>query len=365
MIGIDGNEANVSERVGSNVYAHKLLMGLAHQPSPFEYKVFLKTQPLADMPKESASWQYRVLGQYPLWTRWRLPWELYTHPDNLKVMFTPGHYAPRFSPIPRVITVLDLAFLFFPDAFKPKVLRQLTTWTKQSVESAAHILTISEHTKKDLISSYQVEPSKITVTYPGSDVEVPNSWTVDQKEKIKRKYGISTPFFLFIGTRQPRKNLATLLSAFAKLHSKTRNISLVIAGKTWHQFAESHLEAHPQVITTGYVDNADLKALTMSAQALVFPSLYEGFGLPVLEAMRLGTPVVASNVSSLPEITGETSLLFDPTDVYQLVAKLDLILKLKPESRKKIIREGKIRARQFTWERTVKQTIEVLGHFNQ
>lgn len=360
MIGIDGNEANVSQRVGSNVYAYKILTGLADLYRREQFQVYLKTNPVSDLPAQTSNWNYKILGKFPLWTQWRLPLELYLRSPRPKLIFTPGHYAPRFTPVPSVVTILDLAFLYFPEAFQPKVLKQLKAWTEYSVRQASHILTISQHSKRDIIREYGVDSDQITVTHLASDLQPPAKWNQTERDKIMKKYAIPTKFFLFIGTRQPRKNLDRLIEAFLKVHAKQRNISLVIAGKTWHQFSDAQIKTHPQIVMTGYVPDEDIPALILSSEALVFPSLYEGFGLPVLEAMQLGTLVSASNTSSIPEITGKSELSFDPQKTDQIAQSLAKVLSLDTNTKKKIIRQGKILSKQFTWDKTVEKTKAVL-----
>lgn len=361
MIAIDGNEANVSNRVGSNVYAFEVLKQistLSNETNPVS--VYLKNNPLNDLPKAKKNYNYNIFGPSPLWTQWRLPLELYLKNPKPKLFFTPGHYAPRFSPIPSVITILDLSYLYFPQAFTPKVYKQLKNWTDYSVKNATHILAISEHTKKDIIKHYHRPSNDISVTYLGSRIEAPKIWNATIQNQIRTKFGIKTDYFLFIGTRQPKKNLDRLIKAFNKIHSKHRNISLVIVGKTWHQFSKAELETGSNIIFTDYINDDDLKYLIKGAKAFVFPSLYEGFGIPVLEAMNMGTLVAASNTTSLPEITGDSPLSFKPTDVSQITSVLGKILEMNEDEQKKLIRTGKIRARRFSWERCGRETWDVL-----
>lgn len=364
MIGIDGNEANVDQRVGSNVYAFEILKGLYEQDEDTAYQVYLKSAPRSDMPRQKKLWQYRILEPKPLWTQWRLPLDLYTQSQKPRVFFTPGHYAPRFCPVPSVISILDLSFLHFPEAFQPKVLQQLKAWTYYSATQAAHILTISKSTKADIIKAYGIAPDKITVTYLGSKVTKPQAWNQQARVQLLADYNIPTKYFLFIGTRQPKKNLDRLITAFKKLQAQERNVSLVIVGKTWHQFTQAELDGGKNIIFTGYVPDTDLGRLLLGAEAFVFPSLYEGFGIPVLEAMSLGTLVCASNVSSIPEITGKSTLLFDPYKVDSIEASMRSVLGLSSDQKKKLIREGKIRAKQFSWDKCVRETRRVLKEYS-
>jgi len=357
-IGIDGNEANTQNRVGSNVYAHQLLRGIHRLDPQTQYKIYLKHPPLKDLPKPTSHWHYHSFGPTKLWTQWRLPLELYLEKTKPSIFFTPGHYAPRFSPVPTVISIMDLAFLFFPQTFKPSVLNQLKSWTKYSVTNAKHIFAISQNTKNDLVKTYHLDPDKITVTYLGSNLSLdPGPVKVDQ---TLQKLNLPPKYLLFIGTRQPRKNLDRLIEAFQILQTSHKDLHLVIVGKTWDQFATTKLKSHPHLHTTGYLPEEQLACVLKGAQAFVFPSLYEGFGLPLVEALRLGVPVAASAVSSIPEITGPSPFLFDPKNVDEIVQKTHDLLNLSQSMRQKLIQEGKIRAKQFTWEKTTIKTLEVI-----
>lgn len=360
-IAIDGNEANSSQKVGSNVYAYQILRGLASQDEKTSYQVYLKTPPSSDLPPTQRHWRYRIFGPKPLWTQWRLPLDLYLSQPRPDIFFTPGHYAPRFSPVPTVITILDLAFLYFPDTFKRSVATQLNSWTRYSVNQAIHIFTISQNSKTDLINEYQLDPAKITVTYPGSNFETRSKPSFTLMHKIRSKYHLPPQYLIYVGTKQPRKNLNSLIQAVDLLnHKRNQPVHLIVTGKTWHQFNQNQMLESPYVLYTGFVSDPDLAALITGSQALVFPSLYEGFGIPVLEAMQLGVPVAASNVSSIPEITGASPFLFNPLDVKDIQCKLSHILSLKVPARKKIVQQGKIRARQFTWNNCVNKTKEIL-----
>ncbi|MBI2009623.1 MAG: glycosyltransferase family 4 protein [Candidatus Chisholmbacteria bacterium] len=362
LIGIDANEANTSDRVGSNVYSFELLSAIEDLRGNNEYIIYLKEEKQTDLPQERKLFGYRVLKPSFLWTRWRLPLDLFTHHPRPQVFFTPGHYAPQFSPIPTVITILDLSFLTYPESFKPTALRQLTEWTKQSALNAAHILTISQASKKDIVKQYNIAPEKITVTYPGVSSHFRDPISAKAVAAVRAKYQLHGDYLLFIGTRQPKKNLPRLVEAFNSVtQSLSHSVTLVLAGKTWSQFTTEKTKPLPNgVKDIGFVPDQDLPALIKDSTAFVLPSLYEGFGIPVAEAMTVGTPVIVSNVSSLPEITGRAGILVDPHDVADIARGMTEALSLPAAKRVQFIKAGKLQAKKFAWRACATKTVEVL-----
>jgi glycosyltransferase involved in cell wall biosynthesis len=366
-IAIDGNEANIGIKVGISEYAFELLKQFRQfQMSDLTYEVYLKDRPQNDMPKEGERWQYRVFGPKKLWTQWRLPLDLYTHMPRPDVFFTPSHYAPRFSPVPTVISIMDVSYLRFPELFHSSDLYQLQHWTKYSVSNAKAVLTISNSSKNDIIKSYGIHLDRVHVIYPGiKQIVNRNEQRVTMKE-LKEKYGLSDNFILFVGTLQPRKNIERLIESFSIVlrDNKQKNLQLVIVGKKGWLY-EPILES-PQkygvkdsVKFLDYIPDEDLPALYKDAICYVLPSLYEGFGLPVLEAMKYDCPVITSNVSSLPEAGGDAALYVDPTDVNNIA---DTIIKLigNEKLREELIEKGRKQINKFSWEKAAKETLSVL-----
>jgi len=351
LIGIDGNEANIKEKVGSNVYAFELIQAISKLTH--DLTIYLKNLPLEDLPKQL---RYRVIPPKFLWTQWRLPLDLYFHKPKPDIFFTPGHYAPRISPIPTVISILDLSFLEYPDSFQPAVLRQLKNWTKHSALKAAHIFTISNYSKQEIIKYYQIPDDKITVTYPGINNRFRQDVSDNTVKNIKSKYKITGKYIFTLATKQPKKNLPRLIEATKSISS----INLIIAGKTWNQFSRSAIQPSSNVLELGYVSNEDIPALMKGAEAFVLPSLYEGFGIPVAEAMAVGVPVVVSNNTSLPEVVGTAGIMVDPADVHSIARGITQAL----AKRVQLIKSGQQQARQFTWENCARQTLEVLYGFS-
>lgn len=365
LIGIDGNEANTTKRVGIGQFAYQVLHELYRQNITNQYHIYLSSPPLADLPRPSTSWQYRVFGPARFWTQWRLPLDLYFAKVKPDVFFSPSHYSPRFSPVPTVCSVMDLGYLKYPTQFTKKDLLQLTHWTRYSLKQASKIITISKFTKHEILAHYSVPEAKIVVA-PLAPSPAPKQ-PLGSAKQVLAKFGISSPYFLYLGTLKPTKNIPHLIHSFAlflkRQSNKAPNYQLVIAGKKGWLFQEifavvQTLHLTKQVLFTDFVSEEEKYCLLANAQALVVPSLYEGFGIPVLEAMQAGTPVIASNISSLPEIVGNAGLLVDPTNTQELALALQSLT--SPNTRKQYIKLGFLQAKHFSWSKTASIILSTL-----
>lgn len=371
-IWIDGYEANVGQRLGSSQVAFELLKNLEKIDHKNEYTILLPIPPMDDLPKNRDGWKYKVLKPNKLWTRIALPLALYTAKHKPDLIFSPTHYIPRFSPVKRIVTIFDLAYLHFPEMFQPKDLWQLKNWTKFSIENADHILTISNSTKHDIVKEYGIAKAKLTVAYPGYN---PHIFRLirNQEEiaKVLGKYDIQGDYIIYIGTIQPRKNLIHLIEAFKNID----NLKLVIVGKIKGEGRQAwlfkdiikhprELEIEDKVIFTGFVPTEDLPYLLGGAIAFILPSLYEGFGIPAVEAMACGTPVIVSNVSSLPEVVGQAGLLIDPISVTQIEQAIRTISTDK-KLRDKKSAEGLKQAKKFSWDKMAKIVLKTFEETTQ
>lgn len=366
-VAIDGYEANVLQRLGSSQVAFELLRTLEKIDLKNNYTILLPSSPLDDLPSGRDGWRYKILRPPKLWTKITLPWYLYTANDKYDIIFSPTHYIPIVSPIKRVVTIFDLAFLYFPEMFTNRDLWQLKSGTNFSVKNADHIITISHSTRKDIMKSYNIAKDKITISYPGFDSQIFHP--IGEQEGIKQvlnKYSIEGGYIIYIGTIQPRKNISRLIEVIARIN----NLKLVVVGKTTGQgrnawmFEEilkkpQQLGVEDKVIFTGFVPTEDLPYLINGAQAYVLVSLYEGFGIPVLEAMACGVPVVASEISSLPEVVGDAGLLVDPYSVDQIEQAIRTIITDK-KLRQKKIELGLKQAEKFSWNKMAKTVLKVL-----
>ncbi len=389
VIGIDGNEANVKQRVGSNMVAFKLLHGLKtltdeENPDRVEvahkWIVYLKNTPLEDLPKATDNWQYKVIPMQRMWTILRLPLRLLSERPKLDIFFSPGHYAPLICPVPLVTMILDTAYFDFPEYFKKQDLAQLKSWTKRSVNRANHVIAISQHTKNDILKHYNKFDQQVTVAHMGIDHQHYFFPQPDEEiNRVKAKYQIPGDYILYLGTLQPRKNLPNLIAAFKQAMEKRQgekpndesisfeNLKLVIAGKKGWLYDEifakvKELQMEDQVIFTDYVPDEDLPALMAGARCLALVALYEGFGIPVIEALAVGTPAVVSKVSSLPEILGHSGYTCDPHNVDDIADKLGKMLDLNSEEYYQLADKGIQHAALFTWEKTAHTVLKTLEH---
>lgn len=357
IIGVDGNEANVSERVGVSVYTLNLLNYFKKKSNKdLQFKIFLKKNP-QDLPEESNYFKYEVVHGRFLWSQIFLPLRLYQKKD-IDIFFSPAHYLPRFCPVPSIVTIHDLSYLYYPEDFLMKDLYQLKNWTEYSLKQAKKIISVSKTTKKDIIKSYGLPEDKIEVVYNGG-IRSHSEYPVWKDEETKKH-----PYILYVGTLQPRKNIATLINAFDRLKKVYPEFKLTIAGKKgwlydkiFDQVTDMGLEA--DVYFSDFVTDNQLVYLYKNAFCFVLPSFYEGFGIPVLEAMSYDCPVIASYSSSLPEVGSDACLYFDPNNPLDLVEKITM-LKNDSKLREELIKKGKKRIKDFSWEKCGQETLEVI-----
>ncbi|NOY14643.1 MAG: glycosyltransferase family 4 protein [bacterium] len=357
MILIDANEANIKKPVGSNIFVQQVIKHLASAWTPSDPPVKLL---LSQTPQtayfNTISFPIKTIPPSFFWTQWRLP--LYLYQTKPKLIFTPGHYAPRFKPktTKSIITIFDLAYLHFPDQFLTKDRWQLTNWTKYSAQKADHIITISQSTKKDIIKHYHVDSSKITIAYPGHRLtgSAPSNqiWS-----NLHTSYNLqSKKFFLFVGTLQPRKNITNLINAFLSAAADYPEHKLVLVGRPGWLYQDkikptlTRALSTQQVIWLDFVDDYTLATLYHHAYFLVLPSLWEGFGMPVIEAAAFATPALVSAVSSLTEIvTNPNQHIKPPFKTPQIKTALIKMLKLTQPQYGNLQRQAVAAAAKFRW----------------
>ena len=346
-IGIDCRIAHYTTG-GTGVYTRRLVQALAALPDiAADELIFMEaaraSQPLAPGTKRARL----VTPSHHRWEQALLPLELL--PRRLDVLHSPDYVPPFVRNCRCVITVHDLAFLRWPELLTPARRAYFNRHIKRAVHSADAIIAVSQATKRDLIELLDAPAAKVQVVYEAAGFD-------PEPELLHQAEGLPPDYVLFAGTFEPRKNLPRLIEAFAAVRAKGYTGKLLLAGSPgW--LAEPVLaavERHSEYVLTRPFD----PRLYHGARVLAFPSLYEGFGLPLLEAMSHGVPVLTSNVSSLPEVAGDAALLVDPLDVEAIAGGLQRLLE-DAELAGDLRRKGLARAAEFSWTRAASETLDV------
>jgi glycosyltransferase involved in cell wall biosynthesis len=363
LIGIDASRTTTARRTGTETYSLYLIRELLALNRRHHVRLYFNQPPPPGLIPGDAD--LRVIPFPRLWTHGRLAWELVARPPDL--LFVPAHVLPLVHPRRSVVTVHDLGYLYYPQAHTLSQNLYLRWSTRHNARSAARILADSEATRQDLIRHYHIPREKIVVVHPGRDEALAPVSDPAILDATAARYGLSAAgcYLLYVGTLHPRKNLVRLVQAFALAAGELDPaVQLVLAGKRgwlhdqiFAQVQQSGVQ--DRVVLTGYVPREDLPALMSGALAFVFPSLYEGFGLPVLEAMACGTPVLCSRASSLPEVAGDAALLVDPLDTAALAAALRRIV-TDESLRRTLVERGFDQVRRFSWRRCARETLDVL-----
>ncbi len=363
-IGLEAERANIPNPTGVERYAAELIKHLARLDSKNEYVLYFRTKPqpwFYELPK---NFTLRVIPFPKFWTQLRISWEMVTHPVDVLVILASA--LPLWHPRKSIVMVHDVAWKMFPEAFT-RFMRNYQEWsTRFAVGSAAKVMAASQSTKKDLIKYYDAPEHKVTVTLLGFDSTEFYPRSYETVQPALDKYGlVYQKYVLFLGTIQPRKNIEKLAEAFQILR-KANHIEEKLAifggrGWLWEPILKKvkTLGLDGSIKYFDYASSEDVPLLIAGAKLLVLPALYEGFGLPPLEAMASGVPVVVSNVSSLPEVVGEAGVLVEPHSVHSIAEGILKVLE-NPNLRQEMISKGLVQAKQFNWDRTARQTLEVI-----
>ncbi|MFQ5944888.1 MAG: glycosyltransferase family 4 protein [Anaerolineae bacterium] len=363
LIGVDASRATLAQRTGTETYSLHLIRALLTlQGNLHPFRLYFNRPPQADLFPAESKWEPRVIPLPRLWTHLRLSWEmLRSAPD---VMFVPSHVVPLIHPPASVVTVHDLGYLRHPWAHPTLSRLYLDISTRYSAGVAARVVADSEATRADLLMRYGVAPEKVSVVYPGGG-ESRDPSPEDEIERVRAKYRMPRRYILHLGTVQPRKNLARLVEAYAiLLKTSGTDCHLILAGRSGWGIETLLRRIQSRGLTDrihllGYVPSADLGPLLSGAQLLVLPSLYEGFGFPLVEAMAAGVPSVASDVSALSEVAGDAAILVDPLDIDAWAEAMGRGLEDEP-LRAELIERGLERAKRFSWETSAHGVLAVL-----
>lgn len=365
-IAIDASRSTAAQPTGTEYYSLRLIQALCAANETLgqsnRISLYLRDNPSAGLFADTTNAQQIVIPFPRLWTHLRFAAALWqSRPD---ITLVPAHTLPAVFPGRAIATVHDLGFKHFPAAHTPWQRAYLDATTRYSQARADIVLADSQATADDLRRFYGTSPDKIRVVYPGVDSDRLRATAADVAA-ARAKYELPERYFLFIGTLQPRKNIKRLSQAFARWQQEQSDdeTALVLAGGKGWLFEDGWLEGARNIRLSGYIDATDKAGLMQGSIALVFPSLYEGFGFPAVEAMHAGTPVIASKTSSLGEIVADAGLLVDPLSVAEIAEAMsrcstDEIL------RRELIRKGRQRAGRYTWAAAAEQVMkafEALG----
>lgn len=353
-IGIDASRATAARVTGTERYALEMIRSIVNLHSQHRFILYFREAPPPDLIPELPNVTHKVIAFPRLWTHFRLAAELQRETPD--IFWTPAHTLPAIFSGKGAVTIHDLGFKHFPNAH-PSRQRAYLEWTTQhSARSAILVFADSRATADDLEQFYGTSRHKIRVLYPG--VAAPPKGDI---EAVRARFNLPQRYFLFVGTLQPRKNIARLARAYAqwKAAHPEQEVGLVLAGGQGWLYDKRWTEGISGIIETGYVTEAEKGALLRNAVALVLPSLYEGFGFPVLEAMLCGTPVVCSNTSSLPELVGETGVLVNPLDEVSIAEGMSRISD-DGALASRLKQRGARQAASFTWENAARIACDAL-----
>ncbi|OIN88464.1 glycosyltransferase family 1 protein [Candidatus Beckwithbacteria bacterium CG_4_10_14_0_2_um_filter_47_25] len=357
IIGVDASRAGIEEKTGTENYSSELIRELLKLPEAKRFKWRLYD-------KKNIPWRR-------FWTQGGLALEILKHPPE--VLFIPAHTLPviRSPKIKTVVTIHGLEYEYLPEYYKFPQKLYLNKSTGYAVKHADRLIAVSNWTKTQLVDRLAADPEKITVIHEGIGRRIikakDQQFKSDYRRQIRYKYNLPKDYILFVGTVQPRKNLVRLIEAFAKIfhpgveYPDTPGCELVIAGKLGWLYEDilAAAKKNPRVKFIGRVAEADLAAVYKMARLFVYPSLMEGFGLSILEAMTLGIPVICSNRGALPEVAGDAALLIDPEKTEDLAKAIKLALE-NEDLRQALVEKGFRQASEFSWEKAAKKTLAVL-----
>lgn len=367
IIGIDASRANHNRRTGVEEYAFQLIQNLKII-IPEDVRVILYTdKPLqGELAKLPVNWTEKLLHWTPgrLWTQVRLSWEMFWHSPD--VLFIPAHVFSLIHPKKTVMTVHDIAAVRFPESYN-WFEKWYSVWSaKYAVEKLWQVIVPSEFVKKEILEFFSLpDHGKIKVIPHGFDrnfLDATNILDHSQKENKLKKYNITKPFIVSVGRLEEKKNTVGIIEAFNNLQNS--NLKLVLIGKPGYGYekVQAAIEKSPNqenIIIPGWVSRSDLPGIMSLAEVFVFPSFYEGFGLPVLEAFACGLPVVASEGYCLEEVGGQACLYVDPKDVTSITKSIEKVLN-DTVLKQKMVTCGLDYLKNFSWEKSAKETWSLL-----
>lgn len=370
LIGIDASRANRPAKTGVEWYSYHLIQELKKIDQKNQYLLYTNL-PLGDkLAKCPDNFQQALLKWPPVrfWTLIRLSYEMKFGQHKPDLLFVPAHTIPLLNPKKVIVTVHDIGFERFPELYNwaDKLYHK---WTIRFIKKhAIKIITVSEFSKKEIMDVYKIPAEKIEVVYNGFSSDVYKDMHLDKdsaRSLLLEKYQIDAPYFMFTGRLEAKKNFERLVKAFLKFKAKNpqSKYKLVLVGKKGNGFEEVMMklsleQEDSDIIYLKYLSSEENAFLLNNAELFIFPSLYEGFGIPVLEAMSCGCPVVCSNTTSLPEVAGEAAIKFNPENI-DLIEKAMETVVFNPEVRQALIEKGFEQSKKFSWEQCATDTLKI------
>jgi len=394
IIGIDASRANVVERTGTERYAWEVIRGMLPMLTEHQVRLYVRETLLPDWPSMPANVEVCVLRWPPgvLWTHLRLSWELLWRKPDL--LFVPADTVPLFHPKKTISTIHDIAFERFPELYRGASVQRRLGWlrpmihlvvriftfgrysaserdyhrwsVRQAIRACSKILTVSKFSQREIVSLLGVAENRITVTYLGVDQpEYYARISTSERNATLSQLHLVKPFFLYIGRLEKKKNIGTIVRAYEKYVDLTEDpVDLVLVGAPGFGWDEVDTlctteKLKDRIHILGWQSHEVVNVLRCTATAILLLSQYEGFGLPALEALSAGVPLVASKHGSLPEVIGTSAVFVDTDDLNSVVAGLQQVVS-DDQLRQRLITAGQLHVREFTWESTSRQTLRAL-----
>lgn len=361
IIGIDASRALRPIKTGTEWYNVEIIRHLVKIDQKNNYILYSNKPPEAPLLNLPDNVSWKIMPFIRGWTMMRLSLEMMIHPPD--VLFVPAHTLPPYLPKKSVVMIHDLGFIHNPELYPTRQIIYHKLVTKFDAKYATHILAPTEYTKQDIIKTLGADPEKVTTVWHGYDQNLYQPKPLKDHPSIQH-----TPYIFYIGRLETKKNIVNLIKAFQILREKdpSSSLKLILAGKPSHGYDKIQesinnlsLALQKDIIQLGYLPEEEVSIYMSNAELFAFPTSFEGFGMPIIQAMACGCPVVASNNTCIPEITGDAAVLINPENPEDIADGMQKIIANK-SFRDELKHKGLKQASKFSWDLAAKQTLEVL-----
>lgn len=372
-IGIDASRANLETKTGVEWYSYNLIEALKNADKENQYFLYSQNELKNDLTNLPDNFYSRVLdwNKKSFWTQTKLWW--HANIDGNKILFIPSGMIPvipfRFYKL--ITTIHDVCFLDYPQYYSKQDLFIQKLALKLGLFFSNKIITVSEYSKSQIIKHTSCNANKIEVVHLGYDKNIYKKIDdIELFDRMRKKYNLPNNFILFIGRIEEKKNIVNQIKAFDRFNQKYQDYKFVLVGKPGYGYDNVKTEIfenelHKNIIELGYVSTVDMVAIINMSKIFMFVSNYEGFGLPIIEAMACGVPVITSNNTSMPEIAGDAAFFIEPNNVLGIYEKLCSITENSEGVRDDLIKKGFNRVKEFSWKKCAKKTIKVFENFKK